>query len=348
MSLINDVLNDLNQKSKLQTTVANCHIETPFNETKTWYSRHAKSLIVGFFVVNMCCLFAVYGFKQVQKKSSHNLVVLSPPKTVKPEAKNIFEISSEIPPISFSEFQLKKKYTSEKFLRNQTEAAQVQKDIKKVEAVTIIDSKGKNKDTFFIKKFSPLSMREKSEKIYQNVLELLEHQQYRKAEVLLDKVISSDPSYIEPRQLQVQLFLSQGELDKANQLADKNLNDFPDNSLFVELKANVLLQLGYADQALAMLKKYAPQMDEGSADYYNLMAVAFEKLEKLTEAGGIYQQLVRIKPDKAAYWLGLAIAFEATKQPNQAIGAYSKAIDAYDNSSIISTYAKSRLQLLRG
>lgn len=348
MSLINDVLNDLNQKGSAQNSSTNYQIETPFNEKNRWFSRHIKNLITAFLLINIFCLIGIYGFKHVQKNKIKVVSAEAKPAILKPKSKNIYEVSSILPSISFSDFQLKRKFTSENFSQNEKAIIQAAIEQDKAETVSVIDDKGKNKKTYFVKKFSPLSQREKSEKNYQQALQLIDNQQYVMAQSLLASVIERDPAYVEPRQLLNQLLLSLGDLDKANQLADKNLKEFPNSSLFIEIKANVLLQLGYADQALAMLKKYAPQMSEETTDYYNLMAVAFEKLSQLDEAGGIYQQLVRFKPDKGAYWLGLAIALEAAKQPNQAVGAYSKAVEAYDNSPIITTYAKNRLHVLRG
>ena len=100
--------------------------------------------------------------------------------------------------------------------------------------------------------------------------------------------------------------------------------------MFASLKSRILINQGKYQQALAVLKKHAPADISQAPDYFNLMAVTFETLNKLDKAGAIYQQLVYVDPNKSAYWLGLGLALEHQNQLNQAINAYARVIDSYD------------------
>lgn len=202
--------------------------------------------------------------------------------------------------------------------------------------------------SFFIKKFKPLTLRQKSKQQYKQALALLNNNQYPQAKLKLSAIIEADPNFEPAIEVLIGMLIEAQQITEAHQLTDKSLQRFPQNLQFVEVKAELLLREGEVQQALNLLRSNMPAHISKAPDYFNLMAVAFEKLNQLDKSGAIYQQLVQLRADKSAYWLGLALSLEASRQFNQAIGAYTRVIEGADATPVMVSYARNKIASLRG
>ncbi|WP_337841483.1 hypothetical protein [Rheinheimera sp.] len=60
-------------------------------------------------------------------------------------------------------------------------------------------------------------------------------------------------------------------------------------------------------------------------DFYALKATALQKTGQHAQAVSLFQQLARLQPQQARWWLGMALSFDAMSQPEQALLAYRQA-----------------------
>ncbi|WP_337880324.1 hypothetical protein [Rheinheimera sp.] len=60
-------------------------------------------------------------------------------------------------------------------------------------------------------------------------------------------------------------------------------------------------------------------------DFYALKATALQKTGQHAQAVSLFQQLARLQPQQARWWLGMALSFDAMAQPEQALLAYRQA-----------------------
>lgn len=70
---------------------------------------------------------------------------------------------------------------------------------------------------------------------------------------------------------------------------------------------------------------YQPDIS-GAIDFYALKAAALQKNNQHSDAVHTFQQLVRQQPGQARWWLGMALSYDALKQPKEALLAYRQAL----------------------
>lgn len=200
----------------------------------------------------------------------------------------------------------------------------------------------------FVKKYKPLSPRQKSQQIYNQALTFLDEGDFYSAEQALQLIIKQNPKFIKASQTLAEILLEQNKSKQAQVIISQGLQRFAQDLKLLELQAKLLLSQQRVTKALALLKKNAPADISIAPDFYNLMAVAYEKLNQIDKAGEIYQQLVYINPHKSAYWFGFALYLENRQQRNEAVNAFVHATESYDATPLIVAYAKDRITALRG
>ena len=157
-------------------------------------------------------------------------------------------------------------------------------------------------------------------------------QQARKAEnagqlmqalQLWQKAAALLPTEAEPYLQQSRLWQIQGNhaaAEQVLQLAVEQGNQDP--NLLMALAGLAVRQQRWQDAATVL--NAAPDFSQ-HPDFYALKAAALQKTGQHAQAIGLFQQLARLQPQQARWWLGMALSFDALAQREQALLAYRQA-----------------------
>ena len=162
----------------------------------------------------------------------------------------------------------------------------------------------------------------------------------------LEQAIQLNPQHINARMLLTNTFLQQGLTIQSAELLDQSLNLFPQNLQFIRLRSQLYLQQKQAQNALSVLH----HIDENHVQdetYLSLLAAAYQQTDDNFNSLKSYQKLIKINPQKAEYWLGMAIALEKQDHPQQALDAYQQALNKNTLKSVIVSYIKERISILK-
>lgn len=113
------------------------------------------------------------------------------------------------------------------------------------------------------------------------------------------------------------------------------------------LKARILVTAGQIDQAIGVLERNAPTVNDDPA-YHALLAGLEVRSGHYRRAAQQYAALLPLNPDKAVWWLGLAIALDQSRQKPAARKAYQSALEHPGLSPAAQAYARRRLKVLQG
>ncbi|OGV41506.1 MAG: hypothetical protein A3F46_00185 [Legionellales bacterium RIFCSPHIGHO2_12_FULL_42_9] len=178
-------------------------------------------------------------------------------------------------------------------------------------------------------------------------LEALEAGAEQRATDLLTLILTRFPASIEVRENLAGIYLSQGALDEAVTVLNEGLSYESHNLNLTMMKARVLVEQGKHREALALLLQFNPDINK-STEYYALLAALFESLGRINEAGSVYQTLIKLDPTNGQYWLGLGIALESKHSLQQAMEAYKRASQSENIQPAVRSYAENRLNSLQG
>ncbi|MDP3704847.1 MAG: tetratricopeptide repeat protein [Legionellaceae bacterium] len=178
-------------------------------------------------------------------------------------------------------------------------------------------------------------------------LEAIQDGDNQRAIELLSTILTKFPASIEARENLAALYFSHGELASAFEILDDGLKLQPHNLRLIILKSRLLVEQGHQREALTLLEPFNPDINT-TPEYYAILAAIFESLGRTTEAGSIYQTLIKLDPANGQYWLGLGIAFENKHSNQQAIEAYQRASQSDTSQPSVRSYAENRLKTLQG
>ncbi|MFC4653416.1 MULTISPECIES: tetratricopeptide repeat protein [Rheinheimera] len=157
-------------------------------------------------------------------------------------------------------------------------------------------------------------------------------QQARKAEnagqlmqalQLWQKAAALLPTEAEPYLQQSRLWQIQGNHAAAEQVLQQAVEQGnQDPNLLMALAGLAVRQQRWQD-AVTVLNA-APDFSQ-HPDFYALKAAALQKTGQHAQAIGLFQQLARLQPQQARWWLGMALSFDALAQREQALLAYRQA-----------------------
>lgn len=162
----------------------------------------------------------------------------------------------------------------------------------------------------------------------------------------LQEALQLDPHHLPARTLLLQTLLkSHSSSTELAQFVEDSLQLFPGNLLFIKTRAHLYVQQKNFTGAVKVLESLdTDTVDDG--DYLALLAAAYQQLQHFPQAAHIYQQLIRLQPDKAENWLGLAIVQDKLNQSQSATQAYRQALDKKSLNAEVVSYIKQRLTVL--
>lgn len=189
-----------------------------------------------------------------------------------------------------------------------------------------------------------LTPEQKAERLFARAQQALSSHQKQNGERLLQQVLDENPRHVAARSQLAALLLGRQREDRAeNLLADGLLTD----------SRQLALARPYS-QLLAVRGKLVPALEtldraivEGQADPETLAlrAAILYRMQRHSESAAAYRQALRIQPDRALWWTGLAVALEQHGQSKQALEAFQRAADLPLNKPVVE-YVKQRIDVL--
>ena len=339
MSLLNDMLNDLQRKKSVQA--ASIHLPVSNEPLKQRTTNRVLALSAYVSMLSLMLVMIAYyrpwlmahSFGRQSKTVARvEPVVIAPTtqeRTINPvqvpapvNAKPLEEPSNE--PALLESMQ-------------QTENADE----------AILDDDLEDHAEAMTKKSVPLTPIEWHDDQLSMAMEALDEGHEKRAIRILTSILMQFPASIEVRETLAAIYLSQNALAQADDILRDGLKFDPRSVPLILMQARVLVTQGQHQSAYAVLDRIHPSMKK-SPEYYALLAAVLEALGRSQEARGIYASLIKLDPKNGQYWLGLGVALEHTKATQQAITAYTRASQDLNSQVNVRTYAYNRLQRLQG
>jgi len=163
---------------------------------------------------------------------------------------------------------------------------------------------------------------------YAEATHQLAKQQLPLALASLRKALKLNPKHIKARSVLAQKLTNLQQHKEAELLLRTGISLLPQHYQFSQLLAKLMISQGKHESALVILKRRLNDRQNtirADAEYLALLAMQYQKLQQHDEAIKIFNQALKIQPQKNTWWLGLAISLEALQQQTLARKAYLRA-----------------------
>lgn len=155
---------------------------------------------------------------------------------------------------------------------------------------------------------------------------LIEHEVYQEAKDYLEKCLGLDATQDgEIYYLLGRCCLAQGLLRESSEAIDKALDQEPQNAVYLEIKADIMLELGDHKSAIEILNKAIVTNPKNSEMIYRLGTIYTYQGDHL-EALRCYQGCCEIKPHNPIYWEMKAESHLQLQQIRQAAVSFDRAL----------------------
>ncbi|MDP1698111.1 MAG: tetratricopeptide repeat protein [Xanthomonadaceae bacterium] len=193
-------------------------------------------------------------------------------------------------------------------------------------------------------KAAPLgSVQRDASTLYADAWRLQRAGQVSEAIAQLERLLQTDPTHAQGRELLARLLARVGRPDQAIQILRDGLVAVPGQPAWVELLARLHDGRGQREQAIAVLST------EGSADNANhqaLFGALAAQAGRYSDAALAYRRLLALDAGQSRWWLGLAVALDNSGDAVAARVAYQGALDAGSLDQKAEQFVRQRLAAL--
>lgn len=309
MSLINKVLNDLDQRNPSGQRGNGSAVVVPRRFPRWWIALLIIVLIIAGLVSWSLLSSAPEKTQAPASKPEQHAVIstveVEPPAQEKPEAQTVPASSQPAQP------------------------AAEQKDVQKTELVlpppielTSEKPKAHAKGSFS-KQSVKLSAKEVAERELQKAEQAQQQGLFSDAAGHYRAVLNAQPQWHDARKEWAALEFGQGQASQALAILREGLTEYPQAHSLRLLAASMLEKQAQPTLALQLLQQAAPDAAE-LPQYYQLQANLAQQQGELAIMRDSYQALVSAQPDNGRWYLGLALALRK-QQPEQALAAFEQA-----------------------
>jgi len=194
-----------------------------------------------------------------------------------------------------------------------------------------------------LQKQKPLNLNQLAEQAF---ISAQKPQDLATRQLKLQQVLKLNINHIDARLLLANTLLQQGLTKQSSHLLDQGLKLFPQNLDFIKLRSQTFLQSKQPVAAIQLLLKTKPSTLQDE-NYLALLAAAYQQNNQHIKSLTLYQELLALNPEKAEYWLGLAIAQENQGNKHQALIAYQQAVNKKTLQNAVVSYINQRISILR-
>ncbi|MBE1300247.1 MAG: hypothetical protein GJ680_10130 [Alteromonadaceae bacterium] len=161
------------------------------------------------------------------------------------------------------------------------------------------------------------------------------------------QIVELNQSAHDTRKKLAVLYYSTDASEEAKEVLSDGVDLVPQRVDFRLMLARLYYREGSFFDAYEVLEDLEPDV-QSNIDYYGLKANVAKELEEFAEASHIYVRLALFEPNRAQWWLGLAVSLDKIGQSEGALKAYENAIDLRQLSASADDFIRQRILALGG
>ncbi len=193
-------------------------------------------------------------------------------------------------------------------------------------------------------KQTPVVARDKQ--AYRAGLEQSRSGQIAEAEASFIQALLINPEFLDARLQLVSLLQQQRKFVKAEEFLQQGLSLTPESPVLRKTYARQLLQEQRGRKAVDLLRSSPVPMMAHDLEYHALLAAALQRVGEYAPASAVYAQLIKLRPQEALWWLGMAVSLEQSGHREESRDAYQKALSLPGLRPDLQSYIQGRLQAL--
>lgn len=191
----------------------------------------------------------------------------------------------------------------------------------------------------------PLSPAEQNENRFRQAFADVQQGRMAEAEAALRVVLAQDPVHVKARELLVGVLLQEGRKRDAIDVLSAGIAATPRAWRFSAWLAQTLADDGQLPRALAVLD-HARATGAKDLDLLTLAGAIYERAGRAADAANAYREALTLAPNDGRLWVGLGIALETQRHPQDATAAYERAL-ALDIPPALGRFAEQRLASIK-
>ena len=338
MSLVNDMLNDLDDRRHQQAREeANLDWMTGQKQTsKNKWMMPSLALL-------MILVFVAVAFTAYRYQTTSNTVAVEKLEAIKPKV-----IAVEKKPVE-PVVQVVKAAEPEAEIEQPVAAVVDTKPAPKQPAPVNVEpvkaAPVKPAKTVAAKKPKPLTVDQQDIKLSAQAKGLLRDGDYNQAEQLLSAFVNKNPLAVRSGGLLASLWVSQQNYQQAQTLLTVLRDVEPENIQLIMVQAQLYVATRQPDQAVSLLTSQSPVVSKHT-DYYELLGYSARTTENYELSVQSYRRLLQFDPGQGNWWVGMAIALDMQNKDSLAKEAYRRGLESRNTSKALSDYAGKRIAKL--
>lgn len=193
-----------------------------------------------------------------------------------------------------------------------------------------------------LKKNLPLNDAQLDEKSFRNAQALIRQGEVVAAENMLRERLAKTPVAIRSAQLLASLLLSEERHSALLALYQGLLVRGVESFELRTVMGRSYLMIGQPDKAVELLSRSTPDVLENPV-YHEVLALAAQRSRRFDLSAKTYQRLLQTDGGRADWWMGLAIGYDQRQNYNAASAGYQRALRLPELSASLEGYARQRL-----
>jgi MSHA biogenesis protein MshN len=164
-------------------------------------------------------------------------------------------------------------------------------------------------------------------------------------EIALGSAVAADPAHEAARQTLVALYLEQRRIPEATRQLQEALAINPRQLHFAVVLARIHAERGDHASALDVLNRVKSTAG-GDAEFNALLGAVLQRLSRHPEAAEAYRAAVNAVPHSGISWVGLGISLEAMARRPEAAEAFKRGVATGTLTAEVKTFAEQRARAL--
>lgn len=202
-----------------------------------------------------------------------------------------------------------------------------------------------NKVAQIVRAPTPRSSEQRDRSAFKKAEELIRDKQSAAAEQVLVNETTSNPQAVRSGTALASLLISQRRFEEAQELLVHLLRENPDSIELVKTQARLFLVTIKPRKAMDLLMKFSPPMS-AHTDYYELLGLSARQEQQYELSVQAYKGLLRYNASRGDWWVGMAIALDMQGEIKAARSAYRSALRSKKIAPTLRDYAQQRLSAL--
>lgn len=163
----------------------------------------------------------------------------------------------------------------------------------------------------------------------------------------LRELLSLKPQDVDARKKLAVILYANHDKNGARSILGDGINLLSDRPDFRLMLARIYFKEQNYFAAYETLQELEPEIKK-HPEYYALQANVAKELSMFVEASHLYGRLALFEPDRAQWWLGLAISLDKSGESSAAVKAYERASDLRQLSASAEDFIRERIVALGG